>query len=85
MYLKVFKKKYGLSRSYGTGCIFKVAVFRTIILKYNHDHYFKNSKSMHAMSSRVINFRVRPKALVDGLSQWCPMAVMPVSPPASSR
>ena len=51
----------------------------------NNERDIDFSKFMHARSSRVINFRVRPKALVDGLRQWCPMAVMPVSPPASSR
>ena len=35
------------------------------------------------MRSRVINFTIRAEALVDGLRQWCPMAVMPVSPTAS--
>ena len=40
---------------------------------------------MHARSSRVINFRVRPKALVDGLRQWCPMAEMPLRSPNAGR
>ena len=34
---------------------------------------------MHAARSRDSNFRIRAEALVDGLRQWCPMVVMPLT------